>query len=140
MKDLRDHDGNLLSDPQRLTPLGTFLRKYSLDELPQLYLILIGKMSFIGPRPLLVEYLEKYPPHVRNRHKLKPGMTGWAQVHGRNNQSWDERFSYDLWYVEHYSLQIDFIIIKKTILQLFSKNKNQKNWMEKYKSNVKNTI
>ena len=133
MNDVVDHDGNLLPDPQRLTRIGAYLRKYSLDELPQLYLILIGKMSFIGPRPLLVEYLKKYPPKVRKRHEVKPGMTGWAQVHGRNNQSWEERFSYDLWYVEHHNLHIDYTIFKKTILQLFSKSNNQKQWMEKYK-------
>lgn len=110
-----DAEGNLLSDEARLIPLGQFLRKASLDELPQLWNVLIGDMSFVGPRPLLVRYLERYSPEQARRHDVQPGITGWAQVNGRNALSWDEKFRLDLWYVDHWSLWLDLKILLLTV-------------------------
>lgn len=110
-----DAEGNLLSDEARLIPLGQFLRKASLDELPQLWNVLIGDMSFVGPRPLLVRYLERYSPEQARRHDVQPGITGWAQVNGRNALSWDEKFRLDLWYVDHWSLRLDLKILLLTV-------------------------
>jgi lipopolysaccharide/colanic/teichoic acid biosynthesis glycosyltransferase len=103
-----------LSDAERLSALGRFLRKFSLDELPQLCNILAGDMSFVGPRPLLPEYLPRYTAHQRRRHEVKPGITGWAQVHGRNAIAWDEKFTLDVWYVDHRSLWLDLRILALT--------------------------
>jgi lipopolysaccharide/colanic/teichoic acid biosynthesis glycosyltransferase len=110
-----DADGNLLSDEQRLIPLGQFLRKASLDELPQLWNVLMGDMSFVGPRPLLVRYLDRYSPEQARRHDVRPGITGWAQVNGRNALTWDRKFRLDLWYVDNWSLWLDLKILLLTV-------------------------
>ena len=110
-----DAEGNLLSDEDRLIPLGQFLRKASLDELPQLWNVLMGDMSFVGPRPLLVRYLERYSPEQARRHDVRPGITGWAQVNGRNALTWDEKFRLDLWYVDNWSLWLDLKILLLTV-------------------------
>jgi sugar transferase EpsL len=110
----RDGQGNLLPDERRLTPLGRFLRSSSLDELPQLWNVLRGDMSLIGPRPLLPEYLPRYSRVQRRRHEVKPGITGWAQVKGRNSLTWDKKFELDVWYVDHCSLALDVRILWMT--------------------------
>lgn len=119
MTDERDADGNLLPDAQRLTKVGKFVRSTSIDELPQLINVLKGDMSLIGPRPLLVEYLPLYTTKQARRHEIRPGITGWAQCHGRNAISWAEKFELDVWYVDHVSLWTDlkviFITIKKVL-------------------------
>ena len=114
-----DVNGNLLSDEERLIPLGQFLRKASLDELPQLWNVLIGDMSFVGPRPLLVKYLELYNAEQARRHDVRPGITGWAQVNGRNALTWDQKFGFDLWYVDNWSLWLDFKILLLTVKKVF---------------------
>jgi lipopolysaccharide/colanic/teichoic acid biosynthesis glycosyltransferase len=114
-----DAAGNLLSDEERLIPLGQFLRKASLDELPQLWNVLIGDMSFVGPRPLLVRYLERYNSEQARRHDVQPGITGWAQVNGRNALSWDQKFGLDIWYVDNWSLWLDFKILLLTVKKVF---------------------
>jgi lipopolysaccharide/colanic/teichoic acid biosynthesis glycosyltransferase len=114
-----DNAGNLLSDEERLIPLGQFLRKASLDELPQLWNVLVGDMSFVGPRPLLVRYLERYSPEQARRHDVQPGITGWAQVNGRNALTWDEKFRLDLWYVDNWSLWLDLKILLLTVKKVF---------------------
>ena len=111
----RDTDGNLLPDEQRLTALGQFIRKTSLDELPQLWNVLKGDMSFVGPRPLLVKYLNRYSPEQARRHEIKPGITGWAQIKGRNAITWEEKFIFDVWYVDNWSLWLDFKILLLTV-------------------------
>jgi undecaprenyl phosphate N,N'-diacetylbacillosamine 1-phosphate transferase len=118
MTDQRDPDGQLLSDADRLTRAGRFVRKTSLDELPQLWHVLTGEMSLIGPRPLLVEYLPLYSPTQARRHEVRPGITGWAQVNGRNTLSWETKFQYDVWYVDHLSLGLDLKIIWLTISKI----------------------
>lgn len=115
MTDERDAKGNLLPDAQRLTQVGRFVRKTSLDELPQLWNVLKGNMSFIGPRPLLVQYLPLYNEEQRRRHNVRPGITGWAQVNGRNAISWEQKFKLDIYYVDHLSLWLDIKIIWLTI-------------------------
>ncbi|WP_247235955.1 sugar transferase [Telluribacter sp. SYSU D00476] len=115
MNDRRDASGQLLPDGERLTPVGRFIRKTSLDELPQLWNVLRGDMSLIGPRPLLVEYLPLYNEQQRRRHQVRPGITGWAQVNGRNTISWTQKFEYDIWYVDNLSLGLDLKIISLTI-------------------------
>jgi len=115
MTDKKDRDGELLPDKDRLTSIGIFVRKTSLDEIPQLINVLIGNMSLIGPRPLLPEYLPLYTEKQSKRHLVKPGITGWAQVNGRNAISWEKKFEYDIWYVEHLSFILDIKIILKTI-------------------------
>ena len=110
-----DDDGNLLDDSQRLTNIGLFLRRTSLDELPSLWNVLKGDMSLVGPRPLLVQYLEYYTQEQKKRHNVKPGITGWAQVRGRNSLSWEEKFKYDLWYIQNQSLLLDLKILWLTI-------------------------
>lgn len=121
MTDERDADGNLLPNEQRITKVGKFIRKTSLDELPQLFNVLKGDMSLIGPRPLVVRYLELYTPEQSRRHEVRPGITGWAQCHGRNSISWTEKFKLDVWYVDHCSLWVDiqvlFITIKNVLLR-----------------------
>jgi lipopolysaccharide/colanic/teichoic acid biosynthesis glycosyltransferase len=114
MLDLRDAQGQLLPDFQRQTQLGRLLRTSSLDELPELFNLLRGEMSLVGPRPLLMEYLGRYTPEQARRHDVLPGITGWAQVNGRNGNSWEERFRLDLWYVDHWSLWLDFRILGLT--------------------------
>lgn len=115
MTDERDAQGNLLPDADRLTPVGRFVRSTSIDELPQLWNVFKGDMSFIGPRPLLVSYLPLYTPEQARRHEVRPGITGWAQVHGRNAISWQKKFELDVWYVDHLSLKTDCSIILTTI-------------------------
>jgi lipopolysaccharide/colanic/teichoic acid biosynthesis glycosyltransferase len=115
MTDERDSEGNLLPEAQRLTKIGSFIRKFSIDELPQLINVFKGDMAFIGPRPLLVKYLPLYSPEQHRRHEVRPGMSGWAQVHGRNNISWTEKFKLDVWYVDHCSLWVDIKVIFLTI-------------------------
>lgn len=110
----RDQEGNLLPDEQRSTPLGQFLRRSSLDELPQLWNVLKGDMSLVGPRPLVVRYLPRYTPEQARRHEVKPGVTGWAQINGRNGISWEKKFSLDVWYVEHWNLWLDLKILVLT--------------------------
>jgi lipopolysaccharide/colanic/teichoic acid biosynthesis glycosyltransferase len=111
-------DGSFLDDAQRLTPIGTFLRKYSLDELPQLWNVLKGELSLVGPRPLLPEYLPLYTPEQAQRHTVKPGLTGWAQVNGRNKLSWDQKFNYDAWYVRNQSFKLDLEILLLTCIKV----------------------
>lgn len=118
MTDERDAEGNLLPDGERLTSVGRFIRKTSLDELPQLWNVLKGDMSFIGPRPLLVQYLPLYSASQRRRHEVRPGITGWAQVSGRNAISWERKFALDVWYVDHLSFRLDCIIIWRTVVKV----------------------
>lgn len=115
MTDARGPDGELLPDADRLTPFGRFLRASSLDELPELWNVLKGDMSLVGPRPLLMEYLPLYSPEQARRHEVRPGITGWAQVNGRNALSWDEKFKLDVWYVDHRSLWLDIKILWLTV-------------------------
>ena len=122
MTNKKDKDGNLLSDEQRLNEFGKFLRVTSLDELPELFCILVGKMSIIGPRPLLVEYLPYYTKEEHHRHDVRPGLTGWAQVNGRNNLSWDDRFKKDLEYIKNISFIFDSKIIFLTIKKVLFKD------------------
>lgn len=121
MNDKKDSDGNLLPDEIRLTKIGQFVRKTSLDELPQLINVLKGDMSLIGPRPLLPEYLPLYNETQKRRHEVKPGITGWAQVNGRNAISWQQKFEYDVWYVENFSFLLDLQILNKTIKKVFKR-------------------
>ncbi len=116
MQIVRDSDGNLLPDSRRLTALGRLLRSTSLDELPELYNVLTGEMSLVGPRPLLTEYLDRYTPEQARRHEVKPGITGWAQIKGRNALSWEERFKLDVHYVDSQSLWRDLVILALTPL------------------------
>ena len=111
----RDEQGNLLSDSERLKALGAFLRSSSLDELPELFNVLKGDMSLVGPRPLLMKYLGLYTPEQMRRHEVKPGITGWAQINGRNTVDWEQRFVLDVWYVDHWSLGLDFRILASTV-------------------------
>lgn len=115
MNDKRSKNGTLLPDSQRLTKFGKFLRSTSLDELPELYNVFRGDMSLVGPRPLLVQYLPLYSSEQARRHAMRPGITGWAQVHGRNALSWPEKFKLDVWYVDHWSLLLDLRILLKTV-------------------------
>lgn len=115
MTDERGADGELLPDAQRLTSFGRFLRATSLDELPELWNVLRGEMSLVGPRPLLMEYLPLYSPEQARRHEVRPGITGWAQVNGRNALSWEKRFKLDVWYVDHHSLWLDLRILWLTV-------------------------
>jgi lipopolysaccharide/colanic/teichoic acid biosynthesis glycosyltransferase len=118
MMDARDYCGALLPDAQRLTPFGRFLRASSLDELPELWNVLRGEMSLVGPRPLLMEYLPLYSPEQARRHEMRPGITGWAQVNGRNAISWADKFALDVWYVDHRSLWLDLYILWLTVLKV----------------------
>ncbi len=118
MREGKDSQGNTLPDSQRLTRLGRFLRSTSLDELPELFNVLKGEMSIVGPRPLLVQYLPLYSPEQTRRHDMLPGMTGWAQIHGRNTVTWQEKFSFDVWYVDHWSLWLDLKIIALTVVKV----------------------
>ena len=128
MNDDINKKGELLSDGERLTIFGRFLRFSSLDELPTLWNVLMGQMSLVGPRPLLVKYLDRYNDNQLRRLEVKPGLTGWAQINGRNSISWEEKFEYDVWYVDNRSLKLDLIIIFKTIGQVIrGKGISQKN-------------
>lgn len=118
MRDLTDANGLPLSDSERLTQLGSFLRSSSLDELPELWNVLRGEMSLVGPRPLLVEYLELYSPEQARRHEVRPGMTGWAQINGRNAISWEKKFALDVWYVDNNCLWLDFKILWLTFCKV----------------------
>ena len=122
MSDKKDNDGKLLPDAQRLTAIGSFVRKTSIDELPQLVNVLKGDMSLVGPRPLLSSYLHLYDDFQNRRHEIKPGITGWAQVNGRNAISWDKKFEYDVWYVDHMSFLLDCKILIKTVLKVFKRD------------------
>ncbi len=121
MTDEKDPDGKLLPNEQRLTKIGKFIRATSLDELPQLFNVLIGDMALIGPRPLLVRYLDLYTPEQARRHDVRPGITGWAQVNGRNNVTWTKKFEMDVWYVDNCSLLLDIKIIYKTVLNVLQR-------------------
>jgi len=121
MTGARDAAGNLLPDAERLTPLGRFLRATSLDELPELLNVLKGEMSLVGPRPLLLEYLTRYTPEQARRHDVRPGITGWAQVNGRNALSWEHKFALDVWYVDHVSLGLDLKILVLTALRVLAR-------------------
>ena len=120
MNDATDENGELLPDMKRLTFIGKILRQTSLDELPQLFNVLKGEMSFVGPRPLLPEYLPRYNAQQKNRHSVKPGITGWAQVNGRNSISWQKKFEMDIWYLHHASFHLDFKILIATIFKVLS--------------------
>ena len=138
MNDRKDASGNLLPDAQRLTKVGKFVRSTSLDEIPQLLNVIKGDMSLIGPRPLLVQYLPLYDETQRRRHEVRPGITGWAQVNGRNAISWQEKFEYDIWYVDHVSLSLDLKIMYKTIQKVFKRdgiNSDTSATMEEFKGN-----
>ena len=121
MRDAVDKDGNPLPDSERLTPFGKKLRATSLDELPELWNVLKGEMSLVGPRPLLMSYLPLYNEFQNRRHEMRPGITGWAQVNGRNALSWDEKFAHDIWYIDHYSFWLDMKILFLTVKKVFIK-------------------
>ncbi|MFN7930707.1 MAG: sugar transferase [Blastocatellia bacterium] len=118
MTDARDADGNLLPDEARLTSFGKFLRASSLDELPELWNVLQGEMSLVGPRPLLLKYLERYSPEQMRRHDALPGITGWAQINGRNALTWEQKFRLDVWYVDHQSFWLDLKILALTVIKI----------------------
>jgi sugar transferase EpsL len=118
MTDRRGPDGALLPDAQRLTALGRFLRRTSIDELPELVNVVRGDMSLVGPRPLLMEYLPRYSPEQARRHEVRPGVTGWTQVNGRNDLTWEEKFALDVWYVDHRSTRLDLEILGRTVSQV----------------------
>ena len=118
MTDEKDSDGNLLPDDQRLPRFGQMLRSTSLDELPEFLCVLKGDLSIVGPRPLMMKYLPRYTPQQARRHEVRPGITGWAQVNGRNNASWEEKFEFDVWYVDNWNLWLDLKILLKTVAQV----------------------
>jgi len=121
MTNARDDQGDLLPDGVRLNSFGKFLRSTSLDELPELWNVLLGAMSLVGPRPLLMRYLERYTEEQKRRHEVRPGITGWAQIHGRNALSWEEKFKLDVWYVDHYSLTLDLKILFLTLWKILKR-------------------
>ncbi len=136
MTDARDAGGALLPDAERLTAFGRFLRSTSLDELPELFNVLKGDMSLVGPRPLLMQYLERYTPEQARRHEVRPGITGWAQVNGRNAITWEEKFKLDVWYVDNRSLWLDIKIIFMTVWKIFKRegiNQQGQATMEEFK-------
>jgi len=138
MTDEKDDNGDLLPDGKRLTKLGKFIRSSSLDELPQLLNVLKGDMSIVGPRPLLVKYLPLYSQEQARRHKVRPGLTGWAQINGRNSISWEDKFKHDIWYVDHVSFMLDIRIMWLTIFKLFRRdgiNSMNSATMEPFKGN-----
>ena len=138
MSDKRDREGNLLPDHKRITSIGQFIRSTSLDELPQLINVLMGDMSMIGPRPLLVEYIPLYSKQQARRHAVRPGITGWAQVNGRNTIGWQQKFEYDVWYVEHITWLLDLKILLLTIKKVFMRdgiNTVTNTTMEAFKGN-----
>ena len=115
MTDVHDTQGNLLPDAERMTRLGGFLRSYSLDELPEVFNVLLGEMSWVGPRPLLMQYLERYSPEQARRQNVLPGITGWAQINGRNALTWEDKFLLDVWYVDHWSIGLDIKILLRSV-------------------------
>jgi len=121
MSDARDADGQLLPDAERLTERGKFLRRTSLDELPELWNVLKGEMSLVGPRPLLMEYVDHYSPEQMRRHEVRPGITGLAQIRGRNNVPWEQTFELDVWYVDHWSLWLDCKIMVRTVVKVLQR-------------------
>lgn len=121
MTDARNTDGQLLPDDQRLTKFGRFLRSTSLDELPELFNVVRGQMSLVGPRPLLMQYLERYSPEQARRHNVLPGITGWAQINGRNAITWEDKFKLDVWYVDHWSIGLDFKILLITLYKAITR-------------------
>ena len=136
MTNEKDENGQLLSDDKRLVGIGKFIRSVSLDELPQIFNVLKGDMSFVGPRPLLIEYLTLYNEKQKKRHDVKPGITGWAQVNGRNAISWEQKFEYDIWYVMHQSFWLDMKILWMTFLKVIKRSDISSNTsitMEKFK-------
>ena len=139
MNDKKDAKGRLLPDSQRLTPFGRFLRSVSMDELPQLINVLKGDMSLVGPRPLLVKYLPLYTPEQARRHEVRPGITGWTQVSGRNSLSWEEKFKLDVWYVDHLSFALDIKILWLTFIKVLKRegiNQAGQATMEAFKGNL----
>jgi sugar transferase EpsL len=118
MTDVRDAQSNLLPDAERITRLGRFLRSSSLDELPEMFNVLRGEMSWVGPRPLLMQYLERYSPEQARRHEVLPGITGWAQINGRNALTWEEKFNLDVWYVDHWSFWLDIKILFLSVFKV----------------------
>jgi len=142
MKDIYTENGNLLPDEERITRVGKWLRKLSLDELPQFINVLKGEMSMVGPRPLLMEYLPLYNDRQKRRHLVKPGITGWAQVNGRNALSWEAKFDLDVWYVDHWSLALDFKILGLTLVKVIKRegiSQQGRATMEKFKGNYRNS-
>lgn len=138
MTNERDSDGRLLSDDKRMTCLGNFLRETSIDELPEFVNVLRGDMSLVGPRPLLIQYLERYTPEQARRHEVKPGITGWGQIHGRNALTWEEKFKLDVWYVDHWSLWLDIKILIITVWKILRRegiNHPGAATMEEFKGN-----
>lgn len=138
MTDERDASGKLLPDAERLTKAGRFVRSTSLDEIPQLINVIKGDMSLIGPRPLLVQYLPLYNEYQKRRHEVRPGITGWAQVNGRNAISWDKKFEYDIWYVDNISFSLDIKVLFRTIQKVFKRegiNSDTSSTMEPFKGN-----
>ena len=136
-----DSEGKLLPNEQRITRTGQIIRKLSLDELPQLFNVLKGDISLVGPRPLLMEYLPLYTKEQARRHDVRPGITGWAQVNGRNNISWEERFKLDVWYVDNQSFLLDFKILILTVIKVFRSediNPDDRQFVEKFKGSNKN--
>ena len=141
MNDKRDARGNLFSDAERLTKIGKFIRKTSLDEIPQLLNVIKGEMSLVGPRPLLPSYLDLYNDFQKRRNEVKPGITGWAQINGRNHISWEKKFKYDVWYVDHVSFWLDFKILIITILKVIKSegiNEEGQATSEEFKGNIQN--
>jgi undecaprenyl phosphate N,N'-diacetylbacillosamine 1-phosphate transferase len=139
MTDERDSSGVLLPDDQRLTAVGKFVRKTSIDEIPQLFNVFMGHMSFVGPRPLLQEYLPLYNSEQRRRHHVKPGITGWAQVNGRNALSWQQKFEFDTWYVDHISFWLDIKILLLTVVKVLKAegiSSESSLTMEKFRGNA----
>lgn len=139
MTDERDPYGHLLPDEVRLTAVGKFVRKTSIDEIPQLFNVLLGHMSFVGPRPLLKEYLPLYNADQQRRHLVKPGITGWAQVNGRNTLSWQQKFAYDVWYVDHVSFALDIKILFLTVIKVLKAegiSSESSLTMEKFRGNA----
>jgi lipopolysaccharide/colanic/teichoic acid biosynthesis glycosyltransferase len=139
MNDKLDVQGNLLPDAERLTPVGSFVRKTSLDEIPQLLNVIKGDMSLVGPRPLLTTYLPLYDIEQKRRHAVRPGITGWAQVNGRNAISWQQKFEYDVWYVDHCSFLLDIKILFLTVLKVFKSegiSSETSVTMEKFEGNL----
>lgn len=140
MTNKRDKHGDLLPDMDRMTKIGKTVRKLSLDELPQLFNVLRGELSLVGPRPLLMEYLELYTPEQARRHNVKPGMTGWAQVNGRNALTWEKKFELDVWYVDNRSFLLDIKILFMTVMKVIQSdgvNKKKEETMEKFKGTKK---